>query len=205
MKNLIYAIEQLGGATNVVQWANLSSSPLNAPQVVQIIASEDDVPHLGIGINTSSGTTVVYLATEGSAEDDPTEYGIQKYLTTSTNVNQDLGTLEVLIEGLVGAWLAVSGETVINQAAADLTTCEFQANVAGLVASFTDGSSLGPGVGSITGWAWNFGDGVGTSTEQNPSYTYSSAGTFAVTLVITDSNGQQAQAWLGVTTTGSSN
>ena len=33
--------------------------------------------------------------------------------------------------------------------------------------------------GSITSWSWVFGDG-GTSTEQNPSNTYNSAGTAAV-------------------------
>ncbi len=36
-----------------------------------------------------------------------------------------------------------------------------------------------------TGWSWDFGDGVGTSTEQNPTYTYSAAGTYTVKLIVT--------------------
>jgi len=48
-----------------------------------------------------------------------------------------------------------------------------------LSVSFTDQSS-----GSITSHNWDFGDG-GTSTEQNPSHTYTLAGTHAVSLTVT--------------------
>ncbi len=47
-----------------------------------------------------------------------------------------------------------------------------------LTVDFTDLSS-----GSVTNWDWNFGDG-GTSTLQNPSHTYSSAGSYIACLVI---------------------
>ena len=41
---------------------------------------------------------------------------------------------------------------------------------------------------SLVSWSWNFGDGVGSSTLQNPSYVYSSAGTYAVRLIACDGN-----------------
>lgn len=44
---------------------------------------------------------------------------------------------------------------------------------------FTDTSS-----GAPTEWSWDFGDGIGTSTLQNPTYTYSSLGTYNVKLTI---------------------
>ncbi len=48
---------------------------------------------------------------------------------------------------------------------------------------FTDSSfSL---LGNINSWAWRFGDG-GTSAQQNPCYTYPSAGTYNVTVVVKD-------------------
>jgi PKD repeat protein len=53
-----------------------------------------------------------------------------------------------------------------------------------LLVDFIDLSTGGP-----TGWSWDFGDGVGTSTAQNPSYTYSSVGTYTVSLTATNSCG----------------
>lgn len=41
----------------------------------------------------------------------------------------------------------------------------------------------------ITSYSWNFGDGVGTSTLQNPTYTYSALGNFNVTLTVTTASG----------------
>jgi PKD repeat protein len=52
-----------------------------------------------------------------------------------------------------------------------------------LAVTFTDTSS-----GCITSWLWLFGDG-NTSTLQNPSYTYTSLGTFPVSLHVTSSVG----------------
>lgn len=57
------------------------------------------------------------------------------------------------------------------------TVCE------GNPTTFTDLSTVSSG--SITGWIWDFGDGVGTSTQQNPVYTYGSDGEFTVQLIAT--------------------
>lgn len=46
----------------------------------------------------------------------------------------------------------------------------------------------GSSFGSATNWNWNFGDG-NTSNLQNPSHTYSSVGSYTVTLIITTNNG----------------
>jgi hypothetical protein len=43
--------------------------------------------------------------------------------------------------------------------------------------------------GHVMGWSWNFGDNSGSSSEQNPSYTFSAAGTYAVSLTATDDSG----------------
>ena len=49
---------------------------------------------------------------------------------------------------------------------------------------FTDTST-----GTITGWSWDFGDGIGSSTEQNPLYTYATAGPWTVVLTVTGPGG----------------
>jgi gliding motility-associated-like protein len=55
----------------------------------------------------------------------------------------------------------------------------------GTAVSFTDRSTSGSG---ITGWNWSFGDGT-TSTQQNPSKTFTRFGTYTVSLQVTDQNG----------------
>lgn len=51
--------------------------------------------------------------------------------------------------------------------------------------TFTD---LSIGNNTITSWNWNFGNN-NTSTAQNPSHTYSSPGTYTVTLIVTNNYG----------------
>jgi len=53
-----------------------------------------------------------------------------------------------------------------------------------LTVDFTDLSTDAP-----TSWTWDFGDGVGTSTAQNPSYTFDNVGTYTVTLTATNAYG----------------
>lgn len=56
-----------------------------------------------------------------------------------------------------------------------------------LLVTFADSSS-----GNITSWLWNFGDGT-TSAEQNPSHTYTDAGTYTVTLTVTGAGGSDTE------------
>jgi len=52
-----------------------------------------------------------------------------------------------------------------------------------LTVQFTDLSSNAP-----TSWSWSFGDG-GTSTAQNPSHQFASAGTYSVSLTADNDEG----------------
>src|SRR5213593_1204602 len=54
----------------------------------------------------------------------------------------------------------------------------------GLTCSFTDQSSDPDG--TTASRQWNFGDGSATSSQANPSHTYTAGGTFTVTLTVTD-------------------
>ena len=74
--------------------------------------------------------------------------------------------------------------------AASLTTACAPAAI-----QFTDHSTSPPG-SSVTSWQWDFGDG-GTSTQQNPSHTYTNTGFYTVTLQITNSNGCKGSAAIG--------
>lgn len=57
----------------------------------------------------------------------------------------------------------------------------------GRTVNFTDTSTNNP-----TSWLWNFGDGS-TSTQQNPSHTYATANTYAVSLTATNGGGSDGR------------
>ena len=63
-----------------------------------------------------------------------------------------------------------------------------------------DGSGSSDSDGSITSYAWNFGD-EGTSSDVKPSHSYSSSGTFMVSLTVTDDKGAKNTAKQQVTIT----
>lgn len=62
-------------------------------------------------------------------------------------------------------------------------SASFTESCAGLTCTFTDASTDADG--TITAYSWNFGDNTG-STTRSPSHTYTSAGTYAVSLTVTD-------------------
>jgi PKD repeat protein len=72
----------------------------------------------------------------------------------------------------------------------------FSYTIDGLEVTFVDTSTtLHP---PISAWAWNFGD-SNTSNSQNPSHTYAAAGTYTVSLIITDYSGPQSAVTQSVT------
>lgn len=65
-------------------------------------------------------------------------------------------------------------------------TANFTASCTDLTCDFTDTST--DSGGSVVSWSWDFGDG-NSSTAQNPSHMYATAGQRTVTLTVTDNGG----------------
>jgi PKD repeat protein len=81
-------------------------------------------------------------------------------------------------------WSFMTGGTT---PAADFTGSPTN-GISPLVVNFTDTSKGG----SITAWSWNFGD-SGSSTLENPTHAYTSAGTFTVSLTATGPGGSNTK------------
>lgn len=88
--------------------------------------------------------------------------------------------------------------TVTVMEANEPPVANFTVAVEDLTVSFTDASSDPNGNDDIAAWAWAFGDGQ-TSTAQNPSHTYSEAGTYDVALTVTDQAGESDSSTHSVT------
>ncbi|HMF34470.1 MAG TPA: PKD domain-containing protein, partial [Candidatus Lokiarchaeia archaeon] len=73
--------------------------------------------------------------------------------------------------------------------------------IVGQTVQFTDTTSGGK---PPLAYQWNFGDGTGNSTLQNPAHQFAAAGTFTVTLTVTDANGDALVYQLTITVTSSS-
>jgi PKD repeat protein len=86
----------------------------------------------------------------------------------------------------------VQGSTPLSAAATGTPTT----GNAPLTETFT-GTATG-GTAPYT-YSWNFGDGSATSTQQNPSHTYTAAGTYSAKLTVTDSSSPAQTATSSVT------
>ncbi len=62
-------------------------------------------------------------------------------------------------------------------------TASFTVEISDLTATFTNTSN------NASDFFWDFGDGSGTSTEENPTYTYSEGGNYTVKLTTSDDSG----------------
>ena len=91
-----------------------------------------------------------------------------------------------------------------NQTVKQVTAQANQRPTAGITTSCTtlscvfDGSSSADADGTIASYAWDFGDG-GSATEQKPPHTFTAAGTYSVTLTVTDDKGATGSTTKSVT------
>lgn len=161
-------------ATPVVQFDAIPDACLDAAPF-QITQASEIGGVVGTGIFSGPGVS-------SSGIFDPASVGPGTYLIKYTFTSTAAGCFDTLSRYI----------TVLDSASAQFTfsaqACEKSA------VNFNSTSSTIPaGVGTITGWTWNFDDpssGVNnTSTLQNPSHVFSQWGTYNVTLQVTTSNG----------------
>jgi len=132
-------------------------------------------------IDTSTNTPTKWFWSFGdggvSEDSDPTHaYTIDGVYTVTLTVTNTDGSHSVTKANYI-----TSLKSVAPPVAGFVSTGATGSNP--LSVKFVDASTNSP-----TSWVWSFGDG-GSSIEQNPTHTYTSKGTFTVTMTATNSGG----------------
>jgi gliding motility-associated-like protein len=99
-----------------------------------------------------------------------------------SQADRSAGSVKLILESTNSGLCPVSTDTMkITFGSKPLAA--FTSTLSGMTATFSDQSA------GATTWIWNFGNGGGLSTQQNPSYTYAADGTYTVSLIITNASG----------------
>ena len=165
--------------------------PANQPPVGAFTSSCTDLA-CGFDASTSTdsdGTIVSYTWNFG---DGTTGTGVTPTHTYAAGGTYNV-TLTTTDDG--GASTYTTHPVTVNAppVAQASKTCSY------LICSFDGSGSYDPD-GTIASYAWDFGDGATASTAQ-PSHTYSTAGTYNVSLTVVDNSGRSVSTSLSVTVT----
>ncbi|WP_024480890.1 PKD domain-containing protein [Cellulophaga baltica] len=146
----------------------------------------------------------------GDTSTDPNDGDVLTYAwdfgdgTTATTANPPhsfttVGTYNVTLTVTDNGTPALSSSEVsltitvtapANQAPTAIATSDVTSGEASLDVQFTGDTSTDPDAGDVLMYAWDFGDGT-TATTANPSHSFTTVGTYNVTLSVTD-NGTPA-------------
>jgi PKD repeat protein len=112
---------------------------------------------------------------------------------------EDTYTVSLTVTDDEGAPSSASKQVTVRLPGSNVDpVANFASSCTDLTCSFTDQSTDEDG--TVLGWNWTFGDGA-TSSAQNPSRTYTTAGSYTVTLTATDDAGGTHQHSASVTVT----
>jgi PKD repeat protein len=131
----------------------------------------------------TGGGHVCAVAADSDAPVTGNEYGGLTATADSANAKAVMWTV------------LLAGASASNQP----PTARLSTSCTNLACSMTGDTSSDP-EGAIASYLWDFGDGTG-STQADPSHTYAAAGSYPVSLTVTDSNGVTATASQTVTVT----
>ena len=153
--------------------AGFSSSPVSgtAPLTVQFT-------------DTSSNTPTSWNWSFGDGNTSTDENPSYTYVTAGTY------TVSLTATNTAGDNVDTQSDLITVNAALTLPVADFSQSASSgttpLTIQFTDDSTNSP-----ISWSWSFGDG-NTSTDENPSYTYVTAGSYTVSLTATNAEGSNS-------------
>jgi PKD repeat protein len=170
-----------GGGTWTAVGTGLPNVPANAVAI-------DPLERDRIFVGTDVG---VYESADGGQTFQPFSAGLPAGMVV-TDLEVD-DSPHVLVAGTYGRGafrVNLTGGTNQPPVAA------FASSTSGLTVTFTDQSTDADG--AVASWLWNFGDGA-SSTQRHPTRTYAAAGTYTVSLTVTDDGGASGSTTRQVT------
>ena len=181
--------------------------PVNQAPIASFAASPlSGVVPLSVSFDASSssdtdGSITTYAWTFGDGTDATGRTVSHTYTTAGTYSARLTVTDDDGATASVSRDISATTTSPVNQPPVALFTATPLAGVVPLSVTF-DASASSDTDGSITAYAWNFGDGT-TGTGRTVSHTYASAGTYSAQLTITDDDSATASASrdISVTTT----
>jgi Zn-dependent metalloprotease len=160
---------------SIFAYYDTGGPPPNIPPTADFTYSINDLTVTFTDASTDSdGTIVSWLWDFGDGNTSTAQNPVHTYATYGTY------TVTLTVTDDDDATDSVSKDVTLT--APTPPTAGFTYTTDCLTACFTDTSTDD---GTIVSWLWDFGDG-NTSTQQNPCHTYAAAGTYTVTLTVTD-------------------
>ena len=180
--NVSLNVSNAAGSDGITKNNYITVDPCVLPTAAFVGAPTSGNAPLTVAFTNQStgGTSWAWTFGDGgtSTQENPThQYTVEGtytvVLTATNSCGDDIATMTdyITVNPCVAPVAAFSGTPTTGYAT--------------LVVDFTDEST------GATSWSWTFGDG-GTSTQQNPSYSYTAAGTYTVSLTATNSCGSDA-------------
>ncbi|QXP54743.1 PKD domain-containing protein [Cellulophaga sp. HaHa_2_95] len=179
---------------------------LNSTDTITIIVTDANQAPTAIGTSDiTSGEVSLAVQFTGDTSTDPDTGDVITYAwdfgdgSTATTANPThtfttAGTYDVTLTVTDNGTPALSSSEVIititvnapiNQAPTAIATSDITSGEASLDVQFTGDTSTDPDAGDVLTYAWDFGDGT-TATTANPAHTFTTVGTYDVTLTVTD-------------------
>ncbi len=186
-----------GPLTNGVTETGINATTGNSVNYTLVVPA--GATNLNFAMSGGTGDADMYVKF-GSAPTD-TVYDCRPYKSGNSEscpiATAQAGTYYVRLKAY-SSFTGVSLTGSYSVASNNPPTANFSFTTNALVANFSDSSSDSDG--TIASRSWNFGD-SSSSTATNPSHTYASAGTYNVTLTVTDNDGATNSTTKAVTVT----
>ena len=190
--------ETVGASGSVASFCEFKVATAEGGQNGPVISNRLPIAQFSSSMQSKSTTSATWKFNAGSSSDPESstlsyQWEVSDGTTTSTTTNAILNHT-FTTSGVHSVRLRVTepdGGLDVNQQNIAVTflpsnqppVANFAFTCSGLSCSFTDQSTDADG--SIASRQWAFGDGQ-SSTAQNPVHTFSSGGTYSVTLTVTD-------------------